>query len=249
MQRGLLAHRRGDLNRAGGYLTDALALSRDVGDQYVAAIALELLGFVLTDRGEHGQAAARYGEALACWREVGTREGLVDWLAMVASLAMAVGETEQAARWFGSVEAQVEVLGFSWPLPEQARFGRIADDVRSSLGETAFGAAWAAGRALSLERATAEAASLLAALATPVAADRPDDSATHASLTPREREVLRLLAAGRTDRAIAAALSVSPHTASTHVRNILAKLGAESRTAAAAYAFRHGLAGPATTEN
>jgi len=61
--------------------------------------------------------------------------------------------------------------------------------------------------------------------------------------------VLRLLAAGRSDRAIAAALSVSPHTASTHVRNILAKLGAESRTAAAAYAFRHGLAGAAPTEN
>jgi DNA-binding NarL/FixJ family response regulator len=68
-------------------------------------------------------------------------------------------------------------------------------------------------------------------------------------LTSRERDVLRLVAAGKTDREIAAALSVSPHTASTHVRNILAKLGADSRTAAAAYAFRHRLATPASTEN
>ena len=61
--------------------------------------------------------------------------------------------------------------------------------------------------------------------------------------------MLRLLAAGSSDRAIAAALFVSPHTASTHVRNLLAKLGVESRTAAAAYAFRHGLADPTPTEN
>ena len=45
------------------------------------------------------------------------------------------------------------------------------------------------------------------------------------------------------------ALFVSPRTATTHVANILAKLGADSRTAAAAYAFRHGLAEPRPTEN
>ena len=61
-------------------------------------------------------------------------------------------------------------------------------------------------------------------------------------LTPRELEVLRLVAAGRTDRAIATELSISPRTVGGHVTNILGKLGVESRTAAAAYAVRHGLA-------
>jgi len=57
-----------------------------------------------------------------------------------------------------------------------------------------------------------------------------------AGLTSREHEVLRLLVAGRSNREIAAALFISPKTASVHVSNILAKLGASSRTEAAAIA-------------
>jgi len=62
-----------------------------------------------------------------------------------------------------------------------------------------------------------------------------------AGLTAREREVLRLLAAGRSNREIAAALFIAPKTASVHVSNILAKLGAASRTEAAAIALQAGL--------
>jgi len=60
-------------------------------------------------------------------------------------------------------------------------------------------------------------------------------------LTAREREVVRLLAAGRSNREIAAALFIAPKTASVHVSNILAKLGASSRTEAAAIALQAGL--------
>jgi DNA-binding NarL/FixJ family response regulator len=63
-----------------------------------------------------------------------------------------------------------------------------------------------------------------------------------AALTSREREVLRLLAAGRSNREIAAVLFITPKTASVHVSNILGKLGAASRTEAAAIAHREGLA-------
>jgi DNA-binding NarL/FixJ family response regulator len=62
-----------------------------------------------------------------------------------------------------------------------------------------------------------------------------------ASLTSREREVLRLLAVGRSNREIAAVLFITPKTASVHVSNILGKLGAASRTEAAAIAHREGL--------
>ena len=61
-------------------------------------------------------------------------------------------------------------------------------------------------------------------------------------LTARETEVLRLVAAGRSNRDIAAALFISAKTASVHVSNILAKLNAGSRTEAAAIAHRAGLA-------
>jgi DNA-binding CsgD family transcriptional regulator len=68
------------------------------------------------------------------------------------------------------------------------------------------------------------------------------DSAPHRALTPRERDVLRLLAEGRSDKEIATALFVSRRTAASHVAGVFRKLGVTSRAAAAAYAVRHGLA-------
>ena len=62
-------------------------------------------------------------------------------------------------------------------------------------------------------------------------------------LTDRERGVLRLFAAGRTNRQIAEELFISNKTASTHVSNILLKLGVASRGEAAAAAYAAGLAG------
>jgi|GEM_PF-2267176 DNA-binding CsgD family transcriptional regulator/tetratricopeptide (TPR) repeat protein len=60
-------------------------------------------------------------------------------------------------------------------------------------------------------------------------------------LTPRELEVLRLVAEGCTDREIAKVLQISPKTVSRHLTNIFNKIGASSRTAATAYALRHRL--------
>jgi DNA-binding NarL/FixJ family response regulator len=62
-------------------------------------------------------------------------------------------------------------------------------------------------------------------------------------LSPREIEVLRLLASGKSNQEIAEALFISRNTVSTHVRNILTKTGSTNRTEAAAYAMRHGLSG------
>ncbi|HET7095715.1 MAG TPA: LuxR C-terminal-related transcriptional regulator [Thermomicrobiales bacterium] len=61
-------------------------------------------------------------------------------------------------------------------------------------------------------------------------------------LTPRELQVLREIAAGKSNREIAAALFLSEKTVERHVSNIYAKSGAENRAAAAAFAIRHGLA-------
>jgi DNA-binding NarL/FixJ family response regulator len=77
---------------------------------------------------------------------------------------------------------------------------------------------------------------------------RPDlarlDSLTGAAphgLSARELEVLRLVAAGKTNRQIAEELVVSEHTVARHVQNIFSKLGVSSRTAATAFAFEHRL--------
>jgi NarL family two-component system response regulator LiaR len=63
----------------------------------------------------------------------------------------------------------------------------------------------------------------------------------HDELTPREREVLALLARGRANKAIALELGIAEKTVKTHVGNILGKLGLSDRTQAALYAVREGL--------
>ena len=72
-------------------------------------------------------------------------------------------------------------------------------------------------------------------------ASRPEDPG--AELTDREREILRMVAAGKANKQIAAELVISERTARTHVSNILRKLNLSSRTQAALWAVREGLAG------
>lgn len=91
-------------------------------------------------------------------------------------------------------------------------------------------------------------ATLSPEVATRVMAEVARASTTTAELdglTPREREVLRLLAAGRSNRALAAELYVSERTVKSHVSNILSKLRLADRTQAALWAVRHGLGPPA----
>jgi DNA-binding CsgD family transcriptional regulator/tetratricopeptide (TPR) repeat protein len=78
---------------------------------------------------------------------------------------------------------------------------------------------------------------------------RPATRANPANLTARELEVLGLLVEGRSNRQIAEQLFISPKTASVHVTNLLAKLGAHSRLEAAALARRLGLEQPAGFES
>jgi DNA-binding NarL/FixJ family response regulator len=68
----------------------------------------------------------------------------------------------------------------------------------------------------------------------------PAPADTH-GLSPRELEVLRLVAAGKTNREVASILVVSEHTVARHVQNIFTKLGVSSRTAATAFAFERDL--------
>jgi len=110
---------------------------------------------------------------------------------------------------------------------------RVTDDGALSGGPDALGAARQRIAQLggTLDIAPALAGGTLVVVEIPVQ--------RQADLTPREREVLRLVAEGRTNKQIAAALQLSPRTVNFHLDNIYAKLGVHSRTEAAIYALRY----------
>jgi NarL family two-component system response regulator LiaR len=70
---------------------------------------------------------------------------------------------------------------------------------------------------------------------------QPKAAAPHEELTEREMEVLKLIAAGKSNQEVADELFIGIKTVKFHVTNVLAKLGVEDRTQAAIYAFKHGL--------
>jgi DNA-binding NarL/FixJ family response regulator len=72
----------------------------------------------------------------------------------------------------------------------------------------------------------------------------PSGDPAEGDLTPRESDVLRLVAAGKSNREIARALFVSEATVKTHINRIFAKTGSRDRTQAMRYAYTHGYAGP-----
>ena len=82
----------------------------------------------------------------------------------------------------------------------------------------------------------------VADLARAQALSRKGGTTPAGGLTPRELDVLRLVATGKTNRAIAADLFLSEKTVARHISNIFRKLGLSSRAAATAYAYEHDLA-------
>src|SRR4051794_33275465 len=117
---------------------------------------------------------------------------------------------------------------------------------QGSNGDAAGQAAAAATLVAALERALVAARRLLDVLE-PVAGCHSQVAqltprAPAGELSQRETEVLRLLAAGRSTRQIAAALFLSPRTVQRHVANVYLKIGTHCRAEATAYALQHGLA-------
>ena len=151
-------------------------------------------------------------------------------LAGLAGVAAAGGQPEQAARLLGATQALCEAMALP-VLPHHAQHKRVIAATRAALAEPVYQAAWEAGRGLTADEAAAEARAVAAAVQAQrdVAAPGPHDSL---GLSAREHEVLRLLVAGRSNAEIAAALFISPRTATTHVSHLYTKLGVGSRAEA-----------------
>ena len=117
------------------------------------------------DRGDDRQAAALFGTALALSRDVDDKLNVADCLEGLAGPVTRLGQAASAARLLGSTAALREAIGAPVAAHFRATYDQIVAATRAKIGEAAFEAAWAAGRALPLERAIAEALSLIDELA------------------------------------------------------------------------------------
>jgi DNA-binding NarL/FixJ family response regulator len=148
---------------------------------------------------------------------------------------------EHAARLFGAAAAWRAAAQAPLSPADRTVVDRDLGIARSKLGAVAFASAFADGERLTLEQAVTEAFPMMVAAAEPVVPPHLERSGEVEGLTPREIDVLRLVAEGRSNRDIAEVLFISQRTVATHVTNILGKIGVSSRSAAAAYAIRQGL--------
>jgi DNA-binding NarL/FixJ family response regulator len=105
------------------------------------------------------------------------------------------------------------------------------DEVVAAIRAAASGAAWLSQRA----------AEVVLGRVRQSESQLPSDTDPIPDLSPRELEVLQLIARGKENSEIAEILTISPRTAKNHVSSILAKLGLPSRVQAAIYAVKHGL--------
>jgi predicted ATPase/DNA-binding CsgD family transcriptional regulator/DNA-binding XRE family transcriptional regulator len=236
---GACAYAMNDLPLAASRFAEALSVQRVVGDRWGIGFSLAGVAFVARDQGQEERALTHLFEALTLFRDLGDRWMLAHVLEGLAGIA-ATWQPERAARLLGAAAALREASGLPVEPAYLASHERAAAATRAALGDAAFAAACSAGAGLSLERALAEATSVVpprpvAAIATSSRQGTPFD------LTPRELDVLRLLAEGRSDKEIGAALLISHRTVMIHVSRILAKLAVPSRALAAGEAARRGL--------
>jgi predicted ATPase/DNA-binding CsgD family transcriptional regulator len=244
---GDVARRQGDTARAAAALSEALAICQEHGNDWTRAEACSIAARVQLDRGDVARAAALWVDGLALFSERRDWSAAAFCVVGLGTAAEMKGQTARAVRLFGASEALYELTGGTistrpaWPRASVAR-------VRSTLGETAFSAAWAIGRALAPEVAVAEATAVAETALAPPAAPKQGPGARSSGhlaepfgLSVRELEVLRLVVTGQTDREIGASLFISPRTAQGHVASIFAKLGVNSRAAATAAAVRANL--------
>lgn len=181
---------------------------------------------VCRQEADQSAALAMGRRALKNWRTHGFTAAVTDLLDGLAMVAADLRRFEEAAELMGAAEgwrqAYEEVTDFC----HRAPFTRGSAGVRSRLGAAGWSAAHTRGTAWAPGQAILRAEELLDQLPT-VLGTRPS------GLTPREVEVLRLVAQGLSNADIADHLVLSRRTVHAHLRSIFGKLGVSTRTAAA----------------
>src|SRR5258707_1960232 len=151
------------------------------------------------------------------------------------------GEPVEAVRLWGTAEALREAIGAPMPPGDRDNYEQTVALARAQIEEQTFSALWTQGRSmtpeqvLNLQGSVTTPASFLPGQSSPPSAKAPTTPFSE-KLTPRETEVLHLLAQGLTNPQIANQLVISLPTVNTHVGSVYNKLGVNTRSAATRYA-------------
>jgi DNA-binding CsgD family transcriptional regulator len=241
---------RSEFASARTYLEEGLAAARAGRDRQELAVATASLGMVTLELGDVAAARTHLAECLALLRETGRRRIAVFALEGSAVLAEIDGQHERAVRLVATAAAVRAEMGM--PIDREAATAIVLAAGRANVMralQRLIDAAATVDRVWSLDEALREAVAGADAHGVPGTGTADvagwGEAESRSGLTPREVEVLRLLAAGLTDREIADRLFITRRTASNHVAAILAKLGVPTRRAAATEARFLGLV-PAT---
>jgi tetratricopeptide (TPR) repeat protein/DNA-binding CsgD family transcriptional regulator len=228
-----------DFDAARAHFQEALDLYRELGQPREISLALYNLGSCAEQRGDLQACLPLLRESLTLRRQHGGPRDLGFSLQAFAGLALENRQFEHATLLLASAVEIATTAGAVLPNRDEA-----IDTLRRRLGRARFDALWEEGRTSSIDQAIALTEQIVWGERPPVAiqpANLPSAPSADHDLTPRELDVLRLVATGKTNADIGAALFISPFTAKTHVANLLGKLGVESRAAASTWAAQHGL--------
>ncbi|WP_443217910.1 ATP-binding protein [Pseudonocardia sp. TMWB2A] len=224
---GLLEISRGALDAAESRLRAVHARSTAAGETWFRSYAADGLGFIALLRDDVAEARRRSRESLELVTGFDDTIGLSLALDLAAWTAAVDGRHERSAVLLGAASARWGSFGQQlYGSPDwQSRRQGYERRSREILGSTAFEAAFRHGAALRRDDALGYALAPAATTVLPA----------EVVLTPREREVVALVARGRTNREIAAELVLSHRTVEGHVGRILTKLGFARRTQLASW--------------
>ena len=238
---GNLAMHEQRLDEALLHFERSLATMREFGDIEGIGVGLLNMGLAHWMRGDQQQAQESISEAIVVFQDLGTPAWTAACLEVFALIAASRGRHTLAVQ-MSAVAAGLRAARQT-PIPpvHRERHDQLLAGLRRTLGNESYVFAWEQGRLMVPEEAVA----LVRAGVTPAdVIEMAEGQAPDVTvLTRREIEILGLVADGLSNQEIATQLYISPRTTTTHISNILRKLGVSSRTAAVAAARRQHLIG------
>jgi len=218
-----------DLDLARATSLEGVRLSREAGDLYHLERLLQKVGIAAMTAGDFAGARATFIEELQIASAIDNRVAQYYLLSLLGGLAGTSGQPRLAAQLLGAAEALGSATGAGMMGASEPLRARAEELSRSALGASRFAAEYAGGKQLS------RTAALSLALGESEPADQDGKGTGTGPLAKRELEVALLIAKGLTNKEIGQQLFISERTVATHVRNILNKLGFDSRAQVAAW--------------